>query len=122
LTADRGSEFSYRLFLVLLAIGWLSVGTDAPEQGSETGIPGDFAYSISDSALWAAGLQRSATAGPLERDAFGPHDDPPEVSSHLSVAFRQSDPAPDLPRYTPSRTPRLGGGIAPARAPPFLID
>ena len=39
MTADRESEFGYRMFLVFLAIGWLSVGTDAPERGAETGIP-----------------------------------------------------------------------------------
>jgi hypothetical protein len=121
LTADRGSEFGYRIFLVFLAIGWLSVGTDASEQGAEPGIPGDFAYSISDSPLWAAGLQRSATPGALDRDALGTHD-LPEASPHLSSAFRESDPAPDPPRHSPSRAPRLGGEIAPARGPPFLID
>jgi hypothetical protein len=121
LTADRGSEFGYRIFLVFLAIGWLSVGTDAPEQGVEPGIPGDLEYSISDSPLWAAGLQRSGTSGPLERDAFGTHE-LPEASPHLSSAFRESDPSPDPSRHTPFRTPRLGGEIAPARGPPFLID
>jgi hypothetical protein len=117
LTADRGSEFGCRIFLVLLAIGWLSVGTEAPEQGAEPRTPGDLAYSISDSPLWAAGLQRSATAGPLERDALGTHD-LPEASPHLPSAFRESDPAPDPPQHTPSRPPRLGGEIAPARGPP----
>jgi len=121
LTANRGTAFGRWLFLVALAVGWLSVGSDASEHASEARTPADSADSISDSPFWIIGSQRAAALIAPERDALGSKGDPPGASPDLPPAFREPDSAPDFLRCTPSRTPRLGGGIAPARAPPVLI-